>query len=661
MVKLIYMEYNKEKVKMNILVTINNGYVKQLNILLNSIQYSNLNEKFDIYVLYKDSENIKREEVENGLDLERFFLHFIKINKEEVDNLPSYEKRYPVEIYFRIFATQYLPQNIDRILYLDADIVVINELKELYEMDFEGNYFIAATHIKKVLHRFNEIRLNLKEDEPYINTGVLLMNLKELRKIDVKGQVIEFIENNKNKLMLPDQDIISSVYGSKIKLVDELKYNLGDRILNLYNLNNPKDKITLKWICKNTVIIHYYGRNKPEKEKYVGKLGCFYYKVLDKMKANRKKKVLILSCGTGGGHNSAAHAIQENLQDRGIEADFMEYLEIISPKVKDSVNKLYLRSTSNNGGVFKHVYKLGELYEKTKLLSPVYTINSLNKKKLYKYIVENEYVYIVTTHLFAAQALTSIKKEYKIHFMAVATDYVSIPFWEETNPDYFIIPSKELEDNFIEKGISKKKLLPLGIPVSKRYNKEYDIEECKNKLGLDINKRYVLILNGSMGFGNVIDMLRSLLEQIEDINFIVSCGNNVELLEKINELENDRVTVLPFVNNLNEYMSISEIVLTKPGGLTTSEIATLRKPLVHIMPIPGCENYNANFFSERKMSMQCKDIEEVVKNTKKLLEDKELQKQMIVNQAKYINKNACDEICNVIIKEITGRKNEIKI
>ena len=90
--------------------------------------------------------------------------------------------------------------------------------------------------------------------------------------------------------------------------------------------------------------------------------------------------------------------------------------------MKDKVNQLYIRSTRHNGKVFKGIYHLGELYQKTKLKSPVYQLNWLNKKKLYAYIKENAYDYVVTTHLFAAQALTAIKKEHPIHFMQEATD-----------------------------------------------------------------------------------------------------------------------------------------------------------------------------------------------------------------------------------------------
>lgn len=313
---------------------------------------------------------------------------------------------------------------------------------------------------------------------------------------------------------------------------------------------------------------------------------------------NEVSKVLILSCGTGGGHNTAAKAVQEELISKGIKADFIEYLDIVNPKIKDKVNNLYIKSTIGKGKIFKKVYGLGRIYQKTNLKSPVYLLNSFSKKKLYDYIKNNNYRYVITTHLFASQALTAIKMEHDIHFMQIATDYVSIPFWEETNPDYFVIPSKELENDFTKKGINKEILKPYGIPVKKEFREKYDKEEYRKKLNLEENKKYIIILNGSMGFGNVIELVKKLERELKDVNLIVSCGNNNDLLEKLkNDYSNNKkIITLPYTDNLSMYIKSSDIVLSKPGGLTSTEVATLRKPFIHIMPIPGCENYNANFF-----------------------------------------------------------------
>ena len=641
---------------MNILLTINKKYVKLVNILLNSIQLSNKDTKFDVYILHRELDIEDKNIIESGLDLNKFNIKMIKIDEEEVKNFPQYQKRYPKEIYFRLFATKYLPENIDKILYLDSDTLVINKLDELYNMDFEGNFYIATTHVKKILRKINEVRLRIDDDVPYINTGVLLINLKELRKIDVQKEVCEFVENNSKKLMLPDQDIITALYGNKIKIVDALRYNLGDRDLNLYNLNHIKDPIGLKWVKENTVIIHYYGRNKPWNKNYRGKLGVFYYRLERILRGTGK--VLILSCGTGGGHNSAAKAILEELLSQGLEADFMEYLEIINTNLKNKVNEIYLKSTNNEGKTFKVAYKLGEIYQKTNIKSPVYGLNQLNKNKLYDYIKRNGYEYIITTHLFAAQALTAIKKEHRINFTAVATDYVCIPFWRETNPDFMITPSDELKSSFIDQGVKENKLIPLGIPVKRAYSEDYDINDCKKKVGLDINKRYVLLLTGSMGFGNVEEIVDELNNSINRINLIVACGTNKELYEKLKGKNN--VIPLEFTENIDLYMKSSDIILSKPGGLTTTEIAVLGKPFIHTMPIPGCENYNANFFESHKMSLKCMNIPEIVESTKLLLENKDLCMELVENQRKYMNRNSCRDLVNLIKKEINTRNERWK-
>lgn len=267
---------------MNILVSINQNYLGHLKTLVKSIALSNPEGYFDFYVMSRDLQEKHLEELQKTFN-KQFRFHLIFITDNDIQLFPVVEKRYPVEIYFRLFAAKYLPENLDRVLYLDTDIVVINSLSQLYEMDFQNCYFIGTTHVQKLIHKFHEIRLDMNKAHVYLNTGVLLINLKLLRNINVEGEVKDFIWKNKRKLMLPDQDIISALYGDKVKLVDDLKYNLGERGLRLYQIRN-KVVLDLDWIRKHTVIVHYYGRNKPWKKNYSGILNIFYQEVLDAKK-----------------------------------------------------------------------------------------------------------------------------------------------------------------------------------------------------------------------------------------------------------------------------------------------------------------------------------------------------------------------------------------
>ena len=120
------------------------------------------------------------------------------------------------------------------------------------------------------------MRLQSPKAVSYINSGVLLLNLPSLRKnLDFK-EICDYANKRKNSLILPDQDILTALYGDKVKVVDTLRYNLSDRILVVYNADLSHKKIDVSWVRENGVIIHYCGKNKPWKDNYVGTLGIFY-------------------------------------------------------------------------------------------------------------------------------------------------------------------------------------------------------------------------------------------------------------------------------------------------------------------------------------------------------------------------------------------------
>lgn len=256
---------------MNILFSINAKFIPLTKKCIQSIL--RFDDNIDFYIFHHDLTE------ENKKDLQETFsscsFHFIKVDEEIFEGFPI-SSRYPLEIYYRLFASSILPDSLDRILYLDVDIIVIRSLKELYTMNFDGNAYIACTHVNENMTHMNAKRLGLQKDVPYINTGVLLMNLQLLRTIWDKNAILKYVNANKKKLVLFDQDILTALYGTKTKIIDYRKYNLSERMMNICNLRNPKNRIDLNWIRQNGVIIHYCGRMKPWNGKYIGCLDCFY-------------------------------------------------------------------------------------------------------------------------------------------------------------------------------------------------------------------------------------------------------------------------------------------------------------------------------------------------------------------------------------------------
>lgn len=280
---------------MNLLFTVDQGNINILAKCLRSIRRFSAEGGYDVYILHPDLresniESLKcelerppfREKTGNATELdsawEKMQLYPIQVNASAFDFFPEHH-RYPKTMYYRIFAASLLPDSLDRILYLDPDLVVIHSLNELYHMDLGDHYFLGCSHTQKMLTEFNRMRLDLPKEAHYINTGVLLMNLSLLRREQSRDEVVRYVEQYGKVFTLPDQDIISALYGHRTGMLDTLRYNLSDRILNVNNANPLNTHIDVDWVRQHGVIVHYCGKNKPWKENYHGVLDVFYDEV----------------------------------------------------------------------------------------------------------------------------------------------------------------------------------------------------------------------------------------------------------------------------------------------------------------------------------------------------------------------------------------------
>lgn len=259
----------------HILVTLDRNYLKVLSVMLYSLSQS---DPEDVYTVYVVNNTLTEEDFASlSALLPRTELVNVQVPEDLLQNAPVSD-RYPTEMYYRLFAARYLPQQLERILYLDPDLVVLHSLRSLYQIDFDGKLFAAASHIEsRTFRELNRRRLHLSEHAKYLNSGVMMMNLALLRK-ESPQTIINYIQSHKATLLLPDQDVLNALYADRTVPLDPLVYNLGEKYLRLKNLHlPPAEKLTLDWVRSNTAIVHYYGRNKPWKEHYRGSLGIFYH------------------------------------------------------------------------------------------------------------------------------------------------------------------------------------------------------------------------------------------------------------------------------------------------------------------------------------------------------------------------------------------------
>jgi lipopolysaccharide biosynthesis glycosyltransferase len=259
---------------LNLLFTIDQGAAELFLNCARSILRSGGDRSYTAYILHSDIPSAQQKQIHAALE-PRMDCRFLAVDPMLFDGFPE-TRRYPRQIYYRLIAPLLLPQELDRILYLDVDTVILNPITDLYETDFEGAYYVACTHTPEFLARINQARLGIKKDVPYINTGVLLLNLPLLRAHLSLEDIQSYAKEKMHTLILPDQDILAALYGDKVKLADTMRYNLSDRILHLYNALPQTEKVDIPWVRQNCSIVHYCGKNKPWKDGYIGSLGVFY-------------------------------------------------------------------------------------------------------------------------------------------------------------------------------------------------------------------------------------------------------------------------------------------------------------------------------------------------------------------------------------------------
>lgn len=245
---------------MNLLFSINDRFWRQMLTVLNSIRLNSQSRQIDVYVI-QSQKLAHTKEIKQICELWGMHYYPIVIKDEEFDQAPVTD-RYPKTIYYRLLAHQYLPKQLHRILYLDADVLCINDVGSLYDTDLDGYLYASAIHtgLTGTTEVINKIRLQNFDADGYYNSGVLLMNLDLIRQRVHAEDIYEYIREH--VLLLPDQDVLNALYGKDIKTVPDQLYNFDARKGQTYETISFGEW-TLDWVIKHTVILHYCGRHKP--------------------------------------------------------------------------------------------------------------------------------------------------------------------------------------------------------------------------------------------------------------------------------------------------------------------------------------------------------------------------------------------------------------
>ncbi len=358
-------------------------------------------------------------------------------------------------------------------------------------------------------------------------------------------------------------------------------------------------------------------------------------------------RFLILSANTGGGHNAAAYAIQEELNRQGIESDIEDCLGFISEKTSDFISWGHSYLYKHMPRVFGHAYRLEEQHSS----QLIYDSIALGAAKYHAFITERDYQAVICVHVFSSTLVTEEQRRFgkSLPHFFVATDYTCSPGGGDAEADAWLIPDAGLTEEFVQCGAPRGRVFATGIPIRRAFTDRLDKTQAREELGLPSDGRIVLMCCGSIGCGKmnriVPDFARALPS---DCTLVVICGNNEKLYDQLLEDATPRVVPVGFTDKITKYMMAADVCLSKPGGLSTTELLAVGVPSVLVLVVPGCESRNMAFITAKGLAIGTEDWETAVERALTLLNDSAEISEMRRKLQKYNAGHGAENIVNFI-------------
>lgn len=372
-------------------------------------------------------------------------------------------------------------------------------------------------------------------------------------------------------------------------------------------------------------------------------------------------KVLLLYAKVGNGHLKAAESIKAALEamDENIKIDYEDGLEYSSALT----NKLIVKGYSSLARSLPKFY--GTIYTRSDKqdLNTVGEINKMVNKaltiRLKKMLRQKNPDVIISTHPFVSHMCAYLKRKgkTKAKIISVMTDYGIHNMWleENENIDKFMVATSEMKGDCVrEYNVPESKIVVTGIPVSTRFQETFDKEAILKELGLDLDKTTLLFFaGGGLGLGKSEGIFEELVNSNYDFQLIAITGKNEKQkkrFEKIAKKTDKSIAVLGYTNKVPELMSVSGFVITKPGGLTSTECLAMKKPMIIINPIPGQEEQNSIYFTNNGTALRTYKHEPIEHVLDIAVNNKKRVEQMIEMCALIGKPNSSNDIAKEVIK-----------
>ena len=366
-------------------------------------------------------------------------------------------------------------------------------------------------------------------------------------------------------------------------------------------------------------------------------------------------RILIATVTAGGGHLAAAAALDEAwraLRPRDVveRVDLVKFFSPLHRKIHaDGYVKLVERAPELWGMIFAKTDnpKVARRLNRIQQLFP-----SRSRARFAHFVNDFKPDVVLCTHYTPVEAMVHLRSQsdaVRPLVVSVVTDFEAHALWMAEGVDLYCVAAEETKARLVARGAAAANAMATGIPIAGKFAGKVDARGVRRTLGLRDDLPVVLVLSGGFGMGPVGKILGELDKVHSEFQTLVVCGRNEELRRELAAQDRKHPTrVLGYASNMHELMAVADLIVTKPGGLTSSEALALGKPLLIIDPIPGQEAANSDFLLERGAAAKINRVEDLPYRVSQLLGSKKLAE--MAKAAKALGRlHAAQKICEAVI------------
>ncbi|MDP8265539.1 MAG: glycosyltransferase [Candidatus Aceula meridiana] len=367
-------------------------------------------------------------------------------------------------------------------------------------------------------------------------------------------------------------------------------------------------------------------------------------------------KILLMHITKTSGHHRATVAIENALKELNPQAETLNLngFAYVYPILEKIINTAYMSVIKRRPQLWDYLYDNPKVVKKTGKIKKI--LNNAKQPKLKRLFKRFAPDAVVCTQAFPCGMIGDFKKRYDnpIKLIGVLTDFAPHHYWLHDKVDYYVVPTKEARDRLVQDGIEAKRIKLYGIPIDLKFSKASKKDHTAKDLGLKAGIKTILIMGGGQGIGPIRSIVKNLADCREEFQLVVIAGTNKRILKALRKVKfpyGQDIRVLSYVDNVDELMDCADMIITKPGGMTTAECLSKGLPMVIVNPIPGQEARNTHLLLKKGIAVEIDDLSQVAQEVGDLLRSPEKLQLMREAALQYGKPQAAMDVAKLILEK----------